>query len=254
MIEDNHRAHTCAIEQTLNAQAAERKPTVSFDDVWDRYTGKTEAGLRTLSRIKVRTLCIAAAILLLAAPIGFTPSVRAALNEFIVVKLIKNNRDHASIFHHWDVQRKWDEAQSYATLEDAAKSTGTPFPVPGKLVEYEKSALNKQYNVTTDHGQIAGYYFSIRTHERMLDVTAKYEEPAVPSFSAESRAQAMVKETTVEGQPAKLFAVQEFPGYTLYFERDGWKFVISGYASGVGNVQPTPFTEEEIRQIAESIR
>lgn len=243
-----------AIEYTLKARLKGRKPSVSFEDVWDRYNGRESGRDRSARSKTVRVWYAFAAALLLLISIGFTPSVRAALSEFIEVKIIKNNRDRASIVHHWEVLRKWDEARSYLTLEEAAKSVGTSFPVPAKLAEYDKEALNKEYRVTTDHGQIAGYFFSIRTNERMLDVTAKYQEPAAPSFTAESRAQAIVKDAVVNGQPAKLFAVKEFPGYTLYFEKDGWQFVITGYAEGVGSIQPAPFTEEEILRIAESIR
>lgn len=255
MIVDNDRKDVHAIERALQAQAVGRKPSVTFDEVWRRHNNSEAAASgRPAGRFKTAVWSLSAAALLIAAMLGCTPSVRAALDEWITVKLLTSKHAQASIVHHWKVQRKWDEVRSYDTLAEAAKSVGVPFPVPAQLLAYEKDALSRQYNVTTDQGQIAGYHFSIRTRERMLDVTAKYEEPAVPSFTAESKAQATVKETSVEGHPAKLFRVQEFPGYTLYWEQDGWKFVISGYASGVGSVQPAPFTEEELMRIAASIR
>jgi len=236
------------LRRTLEDSVAGTKTSVTFERVWQLHS----TGSRGLTR-STRKVWIPASI---AAMIIFclmlSPSVRASISNLIESKLIKNSAN-AIVYEGWVSSVKWDTVTNYATLQEAEKAVGTQLPFPQQFLALEAGAINRELGLTTVKGDIAGYFYSLRTNERMLAVTANYKSETEPRFNVESTANVVDKVVDINGVQAHLINVKEFEGYWIYIKKGDWKIVIQGFAEGVDGAPAPPFTEEEAINIARSI-
>ncbi|GIO99549.1 hypothetical protein J14TS5_46350 [Paenibacillus lautus] len=236
--------------KALNEIVDPAQSSVTFDRVWQLHSSRSKRFIR--SKRKAWIPAGIAAIMILS--LLLNPSVKASIKNLIETKIIKDSSE-AVIVQGWVSSRKWDTATHYATLQDAEKAVGTKLPFPQKYLDSEAGAINRDFWVTTEEGSIVGYYYSLRTKDRMLSVTGNYLSETDPPFYVEST-EAVVSETVdINGIPALLFSVKEFDGYKIYIENGGWKMVIDVSATGQesDNRNTREFTEEEAISIARSI-
>jgi len=238
------------LRSAMENGVAGSQTSVTFERVWQLHS----TGSRRLVR-STRKAWISASI---AAMIIFcfllSPAVRASISSFIESKMIKNSAN-AIVYEGWVSSVKWDTVTNYATLQDAEQAVGTKLPFPQQFLDLEAGAINRELGLTTVKGNVAGYYYSLRTNERMLSVTANYRSETDPRFNVESTANVIDKTVEVDGVPTHLINVKEFNGFWIYMKKGDWKIVIQGIAQGVEGVNSSvpSFTEEEAIRIARSI-
>ncbi|WP_409343358.1 hypothetical protein [Paenibacillus sp. MBLB4367] len=224
--------------------------SVTFDRVWQLHPTRSKRPIR--STRKAWMAGIAAMIMF---SLMLSPAVRASISNLIDTKIIKNS-SQAMVYEGWVSSRKWDTSTTYATLQDAEKALGTKLPFPQQFLSSEAGAINREMSVTTEKGNIVGYYYSLRTKERMLSVTANYKSETDPRFNVESTEAVVNKTVDINGIPTHLIAVKEFDGYWIYMENGDWKIVIQGIAQGTddGKLPAPHFTEDEAMNIARSVK
>jgi hypothetical protein len=233
--------------KALNEIVDSAQSSVTFDRVWQLHSTPSKKQIRSKRKAWI-PVGIAAIIMFLM----LNPSVKASISNFIETNIIKDSAETV-IVQGWVSSRKWDTVTLYATLQDAEKAVGTKLPFPQKLLDSEVGAINRELSLTTEEGNIVGYFYSLRTKERMLSVTANYKSETDPPFYVESTEDVVSKTVDINGIPTLLFTVKEFDGYYIYIKNGDWKMVIDGGASGVGQ-EATPFTKEEAINITRSIK
>jgi len=224
---------------------------VIFDDVWQLHSNRSKGRIRNIHKAWI-PVGIAAMIMF---SLMLSPSVRASISDFIETKIIKDSSD-AIVYEGWASSRKWDASTSYASLQDAEKTVGAKLPFPQLFLDSETGAVNRDLRVTTEKGNIVGYYYSLITKERRLTVTANYKSETDPPVYVESTEEVVNKTVDINGIPTRLIAVHEFDGYWIYMKNGDWKILISGIAQGTESDEtPVPrFTEDEAMNIARSIK
>jgi len=238
------------LRRALEDRVADTQTSVTFERVWQRHSTGSRGFTRSTRKVWIPASIAAMIIFCLM----LSPSVRASIGSLIDIKIIKSSKE-AVVYEGWVSSVKWDTVTNYATLQDAEKAVGVHLPFPQQFLNHEAGAINRELRLTTVKGDIAGYFYSLRTNERMLAVTANYKSETEPRFNVESTANVVDKVVDINGVPAHLINVKEFDGYWIYIKKGDWKIVIQGFGQGVNDAegQVPPFTEEEAISIARSI-
>jgi hypothetical protein len=236
--------------KTLKKSVNSAQTSITFDQVWRLHSAQSKNLIRSAHKAWIPA-GIAAMIMF---SLMLSPVVRASISNFMETRIIKNSAE-AIVYQGWVSSRKWDTSTAYVSLQDAENAVGTKLPFPQQFLSSEAGAINREMSVTKEKGNIVGYYYSLRTKERMFSVTANYKSETDPPFYVESTEDVVDKELDINGVPTHLIAVKEFDGYWIYMNNGDWKIVIQGISQGTDGTHSAPsFTEDEAIGIARSIQ
>ncbi|REE77707.1 hypothetical protein A8990_12727 [Paenibacillus taihuensis] len=235
------------------------KPSVTFDQVWGVHTNRflNKRKKKSAGRFYMTWITSGVAGMLILTLL-LSPSVRASINTFIDTHIVNSESD-AVVYEGWASSRKWDTATSYSSLHDAEQAVGQKLPFPLKVLKGEPTAMRREMSVTTEKGDVVGYYYSIRTSNRMVSITANYRSTTSPHFNFNTTDAVSDKVVYVNGVPVHLISVKEFDGYWIYIFHGEWKIVIEGFnMDNSENAGKIPlihhFTEREALSIVKSIQ
>jgi hypothetical protein len=212
MEEKSMKSIESAVEKALHYSVKKSRPSVSFEQAWDKYANQKSGASRRLNR---RNFIIAASAFTLMLFVAYQSPVMAYVEQFLKVKIIAKE-EKAKFEGDWGGAANMSVV---ASEEEAEKLLGMLVPWP----TINKDAVNL---IAVAHEK--GYNFSFSLGDGSYYLWARYKEEAPPEFYAETAGTASEKGITVQGVAAKLITSSDFPGYQIvYFEKDGWKFMIS---------------------------
>lgn len=200
-----------AVEQALHSNVNKSRTSVSFEQVWDKYT-KQKSGVSR--RWNKKNMVVAASVFALMLFIAYQTPVMAYVEQFLKVKII-NKGERPKLKSHWGGPEK---ISVVASKEEVEKKLG--MPVPWSTIN--KNAVNL---IAVAEGK--GYNYSFSLGDRNYYLWARYKEEAAPGFYAETAGTASEKEILMQGVAAKLVTSSDFPEVqTLYFVKGNWKFML----------------------------
>lgn len=219
--------------------------------------GVKKAKLEQPKRRKKNLLIAAAAAFVLSSGILISPIGQAMFEGlFQVTKFEKSfKNEELSFGYHMDNLDIYEEYTS-GSLKEIEHKFNLNVPFPEQLLFKEKFKETVEYKVLTDeNGGFSSLQYHLSTPERSYDVIATNKVDAKVTFSAAtSDGTGIEKDIVVNGEAAKLLGVNEMDGYTIYIENENWKMIISCFDRASNLEGTSDVKEEEIIQIAESIK
>lgn len=231
------------IKHLLHTNINSNHSSVSFEHVWEKYSNKKSG--RNHNRIYRKRIIIIPILGLLCVFAIFQSPVRAFIEQFIEVKLIKNVKN-AEFGFAW-ANTAGDTRSIVLNKEEAVKSLGISLPWPNEL---DKMTGEREIRTRKERNKPLGYDYTIRTNHRYYQVIANYKINTHPEFYTETTGKAIVKELSIQGGSAKLITTTEYNNVPhIYFEKGDWQIVIK-----VTDHAKEEMSEQKIIELAESIK
>jgi hypothetical protein len=219
--------------------------------------GVKKAKLEQPTRRKKKSFAATAAIALISCGILFSPTGQAMFKGlFEVTKFEKSaNNEEISFGYSLNNLEIYDE-RVYGSLTEIEDVFNVNIPFPHQLLIKEENKESVEHRVLTDEdGQLSSYHYQLATSERSYKIVATNKVEAEVNFSAAtSDGTGIEKDIVVNGVSAKLLSVNEMDGYTIYIENENWKMIISCFDRASNLEGTSDVKEEEIIEIAESIK
>ncbi|MFK0522700.1 hypothetical protein ACINKY_10900 [Paenibacillus illinoisensis] len=232
------------IKHAIHNNIKSSHSSVLFENVWEQYSNKK---IRYKHKRIYRKGLIAACILgLLFFFVVFQTPVRAFIEQYLEIKIIKNVKN-AEIGFSW-ADTAGDTRFKVSNKKEAEKSLGISIPWPHQL---EKKSGEKEVWIRKKSDKPLGYDYFIRTQDRYYQVIANYNINRQPEFFAKTTDKVVVKELSIQGGSAKFITSTEFNHVPyIYLEKDNWKIVVIVTNHAKENI----INEQEIQDLASSIK
>jgi hypothetical protein len=233
------------IEEVLEKNLKSHSSSVTFEQIWNTHSNRKKQVKRRLVPILISSVIIFASMI--------SPSARAIIGGWLQVSQVEEGKTH--IGFSWD-NTAGQEQENFQSLNDVENefNLNIPFPKIFSDLEIKEAHKQYQYSANVENDKLIAFHYRLKTNDRSynLMVTRAKERP---EFSAGTTRNSVIdKEIDIKGNKGRLIAIQDMNILNIYLEKGSWKLVLTASSGGIDTKSDPPVSEEEIINLAESIK